>query len=54
MSEWYNNIYAWFNSTPQKWNIDRVWNAVGKGKITAEEYLEITGYIYPAKGPEEA
>lgn len=31
------------------WNIDRVWNVVGKA-ISAEEYYEITGFVYPAKG----
>ena len=30
------------------WSIDRVWNVVGK-VITEAEYLEITGFIYPAK-----
>lgn len=30
------------------WSIDRVWNAVGKW-ITADEYYEITGFVYPAK-----
>lgn len=30
------------------WSIDRVWNVVGK-VITAEDYLEITGFVYPAK-----
>ena len=30
------------------WNIDRVWNVVGKA-ITEAEYLEITGFVYPAK-----
>lgn len=32
-----------------RWNIDRVFNAVGKW-ITEEEYKEITGYVYPSKG----
>lgn len=30
------------------WNIDRVWNVVGKA-ITPEDYFEITGFEYPAK-----
>lgn len=30
------------------WNIDKVWNAVGKW-ITEDEYKEITGFVYPAK-----
>lgn len=29
------------------WNIQRVYNVVGKA-ITKEEYLEITGFVYPA------
>lgn len=32
------------------WNIDRVWNVVGKTTgITEAEYQEITGFVYPAK-----
>lgn len=32
------------------WNIDRVYNVVGKpNSITQEEYQKITGFIYPAK-----
>lgn len=30
------------------WSIDRVYNVVGKA-ITAEEYNQITGFVYPAK-----
>ena len=30
------------------WNIDRVWNVVGKA-INETEYKEITGFIYPSK-----
>ena len=30
------------------WNIDRVWNVVGK-VLTGDEYFEITGFIYPNK-----
>lgn len=30
------------------WNINKVFNAVGKW-ITEAEYSEITGYVYPAK-----
>lgn len=30
------------------WDIERVWNAVGKW-ITEEEYTEITGLSYPKK-----
>lgn len=30
------------------WNIERVWNAVGKW-IVETEYTEITGLVYPAK-----
>ena len=29
------------------WNIDRVWNVVGKA-LEEEEY-EITGFVYPSK-----
>ena len=30
------------------WNIDRVWNVVGK-VLTEDEYFEITGFLYPDK-----
>ena len=30
------------------WSLDRVWNVVGKA-ITAEDYFDITGFIYPSK-----
>lgn len=49
MSKMYEQIYAWYHSTPQMWNIDRVWNAVGKA-ITQEDYFEITGFVFPDKG----
>ena len=29
------------------WNIQRVWNVVGKA-ITEQEYENITGFVYPA------
>ena len=30
------------------WNIDRVWNVVGKA-ITQEDYFEITGFVFTDK-----
>ena len=30
------------------WDIDRVWNVVGKA-ITETEYEQITGFVYPDK-----
>lgn len=30
------------------WSLDRVWNVVGKA-ITAEDYFDITGFVYPSK-----
>lgn len=33
------------------WNIDRVWNVVGK-VLTESEYQEITGFVYPNKSEE--
>ena len=30
------------------WNIDRVWNVVGKA-LTEEDYFEITGLAFPNK-----
>jgi len=31
------------------WNLQRVWNVVGKTNgLTEEEYYQITGFVYPA------
>lgn len=46
MSPMFNTIKHYYDVG--LWNIDRVWNVVGKA-ITEEEYFEITGFIYPAK-----
>lgn len=46
----FEKIKGYYDSTPQLWSIDRVWNVVGKATgITEAEYLEITGFVYPAK-----
>lgn len=34
---------------PDQWNIEMVRNLVVKGRITEEEYEEITGEIYEGK-----
>lgn len=41
--DWFENIKKWY---PDLWDIERVRNAVVKGKITAEQFKEITGEEY--------
>ena len=41
----YEKVKAYYDGG--YWNIARVRNAVVKGWITAEEYEEITGEVYP-------
>ena len=36
------------------WNKGMVWDAVSKGKITEEQYAEITGEAYPTDRPTDA
>lgn len=48
MSDNYNMIKDYYDGG--LWSINRVWNCVGKTTgITAEEYYDITGFVYPAK-----
>jgi hypothetical protein len=42
-SPWFEKIKGYY---PAFWNIEMVRNAVKKGKITAEEFEEITGEKY--------
>ena len=42
----YQIVYDSYHSG--RWNIDRVYNAVGRW-ITEAEYNEITGFVYPNK-----
>jgi hypothetical protein len=42
-SHWFKKIQGYF---PTMWNLTMVKNAVAKGKITVEEYEEITGEKY--------
>jgi uncharacterized XkdX family phage protein len=46
----FEKIKKWYEqgTWPKEW----VYNAVGKGKITAEEYEEITGEPYEDNVPE--
>lgn len=45
--DWFENINKWYNAMPEKlWTEPMVRNAVGKGKITAEQYTQITGQDY--------
>lgn len=43
---WYKMIYGWYNSVPKRWTIDMVRDAVIVGKITEQEFLQITGESY--------
>ena len=42
-SKMFDKINHWYNSTPRMWTKRQVHDAVIKGKITPEEYYEITG-----------
>ncbi|MBS5934913.1 MAG: XkdX family protein [Clostridiales bacterium] len=42
----FDKVQTYYNNSC--WNIDRVFNAVGKW-ITEEEYKEITNFDYPNK-----
>lgn len=44
MSKMYEKIKAYYDSG--LWNKTRVYNMVGKGVITKEEYTAITGEVY--------
>ena len=46
----FEKIKKWY---PTKWNKKMVHDAVGKGKITPEQYEEITGEAYDPAGPGE-
>lgn len=46
MSKWYSKIKGWYEAG--YWTLTMVKNAVIKGKITADEYKEITGTDYVA------
>ena len=45
MSKFAEKVKAWYDGGA--WTLDMVANAVRKGKLTAEEYFEITGQVYP-------
>jgi len=44
MMEWFEKIKLYYETG--LWDIERVKNAVIKGKITAEQFKEITGQDY--------
>ena len=44
MIDWFEKIKSYYDSG--FWSIDWVWNAVEKGRITAEEFEIITGEKY--------
>lgn len=46
MNNWFEKINNYYNSIPRLWEIEWVKNAVKMGKITPEEFLEITGEEY--------
>ncbi|MCQ4895573.1 XkdX family protein [Anaerotruncus sp. DFI.9.16] len=43
---WFEKIKRYFEK--ELWTEEMIANAVGKGKITAEQYAEITGQTYTA------
>lgn len=43
MYDWYEKIKRWY---PMLWSIQMVREAVEKGKLTPEEFQEITGEPY--------
>lgn len=47
--DWFNLIKGYYNDN--LWNKAQVWDAVSKGKITQEQYSEITGEPYPIERP---
>lgn len=46
---WYANIKTFYEKN--LWTKAQVWDAVNKGKITEEQYTEITGESYPVERP---
>ncbi len=46
---WYGNIKRWYDKN--YWDIAQVWDAVSMGKITSQQYTEITGESYPVERP---
>ncbi|MED1419009.1 XkdX family protein [Bacillus smithii] len=49
MLDWYASIKLYYEH--DLWTKGRVWDAVSKGKITPEQYTEITGDQYPTERP---
>lgn len=47
--DWYKNIKYWYDNA--LWNEGQVWDAVGKGKITENQYTLIVGENYPTERP---
>lgn len=45
-SDWFDRIKDYYDT--KRWNLAMVKNAVKKGKITEEEYEEVTGRKYKA------
>lgn len=39
-------IKGWYTSVPKRWNINMVADAVVLGKLTEQEFFEITGESY--------
>ncbi|MCM3278817.1 XkdX family protein [Bacillus velezensis] len=48
--DWYNSIKGWYERG--FWTKEMVADAVRYGKITLEQYKEITGEDYPTPGEE--
>lgn len=52
MINWYDTINRFYNRTPKLWTIEMVGDAVKAGKLTPEQYKEITGETYYTELPE--
>lgn len=48
---WFKMINGWYHDVPKRWTISMVRDAVVAGKITEEEFFQITGETYAI--PEE-
>lgn len=45
----YTKIKDYYDN--KRWNKGMVWDAVSKGKITQDEYTQITGDVFPTERP---
>ena len=52
--DWFKSIKGWYNYGDGFWTKEMVADAVRYGKITSEQYKEITGEVYPTPGEESS